>query len=509
MRSDSHLVIDEGFTSAEQRFDLWRRKAGYVLAPLVFLIILLIPFPSLTPAAHRLAAIAAATAVLWVTESLPLPVTALLGAVSCVILGVAPASEVFTPFADPLIFLFIGSFIIARAVFVHQLDRRVAAMVLSRRWIAGRPARVLLAFGGLTFLLSMWLSNTATTAMMFPIGLSILARFSSATGRLTPRDRKYAAALMLITAYSASIGGIATPVGTPPNVIALGYLRELTSYEIAFFDWMMVAVPITGLFFSIMYVYFARLCRPSVERIPLDVNRSPEKLTRAQRGVVIAFATTVVLWLLPGVLSVILGRSHSLSQTLRTLLPESVVAILGAVLLFILPGDRDDSGETRRVLVWSEATQIDWGTILLFGGGLALGKLLFRTGLADRIGEAFKSVVSAGFPMSASLFMILAAALVSVLLTELISNTAATSMLIPVIIATAQSAGIDPLGPTLGVTFAASMAFVLPVSTPPNAIVYGSGYVPVTQMIRYGLILDAIGILLVTGGLYALRSLVG
>jgi sodium-dependent dicarboxylate transporter 2/3/5 len=501
-------VIKDTFTPAEQRFDRWRRKLGFVLAPVVFLAVLLYPFPSLTQPAHHLAAIGATTVVLWVTESIPLPATALLAAAACVMLRIAPASEVFAPFADPLIFLFIGSFIIAQAIFVHQLDRRLAERVLGLPWIAARPARVLLAVGGLTFLLSMWLSNTATAAMMFPIGLSIVARLSTATGMTSAQDKRYATALMLITAYSASIGGIATPVGTPPNVIALGYLRELTPYNISFFNWMLVAVPITGVVFLVMYVYFAKLCRPSVDRIPLGETPIQGKLTRAQRGVVIAFTVTVFLWILPGALGIALGNSHSWSQAVQAVLPESVVALVGAMLLFMLPGDKDRAGETRRVLLWSEAVNIDWGTILLFGGGLTLGKLLFQTGLADRIGETFKGLVSQRSPLGAELFMILVATLTSVVLTEFISNTAAASMLIPLVIATAESAQINPLTPTLGAAFGASLAFMLPVSTPPNAIVYGSGHVPVTRMIRYGLLLDVVGILLSAIGVYFLSSLI-
>lgn len=493
---------------AEQRFDRWRRKLGFVLAPAVFLAVLLYPFPSLTRPAHHLAAVAATTVVLWVTESIPLPATALLAAAACVMLGIAPASEVFAPFADPLIFLFIGSFMIAQAIFVHQLDRRLAERVLGLPWIAARPGRVLLAVGGLTFLLSMWLSNTATTAMMFPIGLSIVARLSTATGMASAPDKRYAMALMLITAYSASVGGIATPVGTPPNVIALGYLRELTAYNIPFFSWMIVALPITGAVFLVMYGCFARLCRPSVDRIPLGETSVQGKLTRAQRAVVIAFTVTVVLWILPGALGIALGNSHPWSQAVQSVFPESVVALVGAMLLFILPGDKDRSGETRRVLVWSEAAKIDWGTILLFGGGLTLGRLSFQTGLADQIGEAFKGIVSQRSLLGTELFMILIATLTSVVLTEFISNTAAASMLIPLVIATAESAQVNPLAPTLGATFGASLAFMLPVSTPPNAIVYGSGRVSVTQMIGYGLLFDAVGILLSGAGIYFLCSLI-
>jgi solute carrier family 13 (sodium-dependent dicarboxylate transporter), member 2/3/5 len=225
-----------------------RRLIGAVLAPAVFVSLLALPIPGLSLEAHRLAAVLAAVVVLWVTEALPLPVTALLGASACVVLQVAPAKEVFAPFADPLMFLFIGSFILARGIFLHGLDRRVAYAVLSLPWVGARPGRILLAFGAATALISAWISNTATTAMMFGIGLSILAALR-APGADVAIDPRYSTALMLMTSFAASIGGLATPVGTPPNLIGLGFIRSQLGVDIGFFRWMLIGVPIVVVLF--------------------------------------------------------------------------------------------------------------------------------------------------------------------------------------------------------------------------------------------------------------------
>src|SRR5215210_1501515 len=230
-----------------------RQRIGAVLAPSVFLLLLLLPLGGLRITKHQMAAILAAVVVLWVTEALPLPVTALLGASMCVVLGVAPGREVFAPFADPLMFLFIGAFILSRAIFLHGLDRRVAYAVLSLPWVGARPSRILLAFGAVTAMISGWISNTATTAMMFGIGLSILTALRG-DGR-TAIAPAYATALMLMTSFAASIGGLATPVGTPPNVIGLGFIRAELGVGIPFFSWMLIGVPVVLVLYLLLYTY--------------------------------------------------------------------------------------------------------------------------------------------------------------------------------------------------------------------------------------------------------------
>ena len=469
-----------------------RARVGAVLAPAVFLLLLALPIPGLPPPAQRLAAVLSAVVILWVTEALPLPVTALLGAAFCVVLGVAPAREVFAPFADPLMFLFIGAFIISRAIFLHRLDRRVAYAVLSLPWVGARPGRILLAFGAVTALISGWISNTATTAMMFGIGLSILAALRAPEVKATI-DPRYATALMLMTSFAASIGGLATPIGTPPNVIGLGFIRSQLGAEIPFFSWMLLGVPIVVVLFILLYVYLNAVAPAGARELPAGadlIQRERAGLgpwTRGQRSVAIAFGITVALWVLPGVAALVAGEQSAAYLGLSRRLPEGVAALLGALLLFVLPGDEGAA------ITWQDAVQIDWGVVLLYGGGFALGVLSFQTGLAEAMGRGLTGLL----PIEGSFGMLVASVLVAVILSETTSNTAAANMVVPVVISIANAAGLDPLEPALGATLAASLGFMLPVSTPCNAIVYGSGYIPLSRMIQHGLVLDLAGIVVI------------
>jgi len=445
----------------------------------------------------------AAVVVLWVTEALPLPVTALLGASVCVILQVAPAKEVFAPFADPLMFLFIGAFILARAIFLHGLDRRVAYAVLSLPWVGARPSRILLAFGAVTAFISWWISNTATTAMMFGIGLSILAalRAPDEAASINPR---YATALMLMTSFAASVGGLATPVGTPPNVIGIGFIRSLVGVEIPFFSWMLVGVPIFLVLFTFLYLYLDRAAPAGVRELPAGaelIRRERARLgpwSRGQRSVAIAFAVTVLLWILPGIVAIVVGEGSAAYAGLNRRVPEGVAALLGAMLLFILPGDKGPA------ITWQDAVQIDWGVVLLYGGGFALGVLSFQTGLAEAMGRGLTGML----PIHGSLGLLTASVIVAVILSETTSNTAAANMVVPVVISVARAAGLDPFEPALGATMAASLGFMLPVSTPCNAIVYGSGLIPLSQMMRHGLALDLVGIVVIVTMVHLLAPII-
>lgn len=470
-----------------------RTRIGAVVAPSVFFLLLALPLDGLTTPAHRLAAVLGAVVVLWVTEALPLPVTALLGAALCVVLGVAPAREVFAPFADPLMFLFIGAFILSRAIFLHGLDQRVAYAVLSLPWVGARPSRILLAFGVVTAAISGWISNTATTAMMFGIGLSILSalRGAEGAGKLDPR---YATGLMLMTSFAASIGGLATPVGTPPNVIGIGFIRSQIGVEIPFFSWMLIGVPIVLVLFGFLFVYLNAVSPAGAREIASGgqlIRQQRAQLgawSTGQRSVAVAFGTTVVLWVVPGVVALAAGEHSSAYQWLLRNVPEGVAALLGALLLFILPGQKD-----KTAITWDEAVQIDWGVVLLYGGGFALGVLSFQTGLAEAMGKGLTSML----PIHGSFGMLVASVIVAVVLSETTSNTAAANMVVPVVISIAHAARLDPLEPALAATMAASLGFMLPVSTPCNAIVYGSGLIPLGRMIRHGLVLDVAGILVI------------
>jgi sodium-dependent dicarboxylate transporter 2/3/5 len=460
----------------------------------------------LTPEAQSLAVILAGVVVLWVTEALPLPVTALLGAVACVVAGVAPAKEVFRPFSEPLVFLFLGSFMLAEAIRVHGLDRRLAFAVLGLPAVGERPGRILAAVALVSATISAFISNTATTAMMVAIAAGILAAIhdagppagsrdaSPAGPRLDPR---FATGLMLAVAFAASIGGLATPIGTPPNLIGLAFIRNELGVEVSFLTWCAIGVPVAAILTLFAVLLLGWMFPAGVDRLPGVaelVARERTRLgvwSRGQVSTAIAFGTTVALWIVPGVLGLLLGAKHPLPAWFAAHVPEGVAALLGAVMLFILPG-----GEGRKALEWEEATRIDWGIILLYGGGMALGELSFSTGLAEALGRSLTGWLPTG--PGASVALVAAATLVAVVTSEFTSNTASANMVVPVAMALAAAGGGDPLTAALAATFAASLGFMMPVSTPCNAIVYGTGKIRLRDMIRSGAILDVAGAVVIT-----------
>ncbi|MCC7123465.1 MAG: DASS family sodium-coupled anion symporter [Acidobacteria bacterium] len=483
------------YSPAEEQFNRRRRTVGTWLAPIVFFSVWFAPF-GLPPDAHTMAAIMAVVIVLWLTEALPIAVTAMFGPVLAVVLGVAPAREALAPFADPVIFLFIGSFILAQAMFVHGVDRRIAYTALSSPLVGTRPFRILLVYAGVTTALSMWISNTATTAMMFPIGLSIVAHLTRGGTAQYGQVRRFAMALMLITSFGASVGGMGTPVGTPPNLIGIGMLEKIVGVRVTFFSWMAIGVPLVILLFGylLLQFYFSSVRGLPVAQGSTDMVREEMRklgpVTRAQWNVIAAFLVTVTLWVLPGLLALAGAGDSVFARRYAAVMPEGIAAMVGALLLFFLPVH----WRSRRfTLSWDEAVQIDWGIVLLYGGGLAVGELAFKTGLASAIGEGVTTWLPSQSPLALTMLFTFAAIVVS----EAASNTASANMIIPIAIAVSQAAGVRPIEPVLGATLGASMGFMMPISTPPNAIIYSSGYVPIGQMMRHGFLLDVVAFVLI------------
>ena len=462
---------------------------GLFLAPAIAVVLYFLPVP-LAAEGHKMLAILGLATTLWITEAIPLPATALLIAVGVIVLGIAPASEVFVIFADPLLFLFIGSFMLAEAMQVHGLDRRLAHGILRTPWVRAKAGRMVFVYCCISFLISMWVSNTATTAMLYPIGLSILAIFD-------PEDRKTIAPLVLLmTSFGASIGGMATPVGTPPNLIGIGFIKELVGRSVPFGEWMWVAFPISLVTFLAIYLsmrlfYSNRALSEPMPDLLSDGETKGNR--RAQNNVALAFGITVFLWLFPSLIRLFGGDPGWWESRL----PESVVAVVGALLLFVLPVNWR---ERQFTITWREAQNINWGIILLFGGGLVLGKFLFKTGVAKYLGDTLVAV----YPFNSEFMFILLFTLLAVFISEFTSNTASANLILPVCIAVSQAAAIDPFKPALAATLASSLGFMLPVSTAPNAIVFGSGLVPMLTMVRYGFLLDVIGATLVAIGVYFL-----
>jgi sodium-dependent dicarboxylate transporter 2/3/5 len=501
-----HRAQDGAQDGAAPRFELWRHRVGLLGAPVTFVTVWLLA-AGLEPAAHRMAAILATVVVLWVTEAIPMAMTAFLGVAIAVVLGVAPAQAAFAPFADPLVFLFIGTFILARAIFFHGLDRRFAFAILGLRGVGERPARVLIAYAATSGLLSMWISNTATTAMMFPIGVALLRSLESLSDAQAEHGRGYAAALLLSNPFAASIGGLATPVGTPPNLIGIGFIRQETGVDVTFFAWMALALPVVVLALAAMLTRFVWSSADRTARLDgvaafIAAERSAlGPWTRGQVNTLVAFACAVTLWIVPGVLALALGNEHPLYRQFATSLPEGVVALLAAGLLFVLPTD------VRRLeftLTWREAVQIDWWIVFLYGGGIALGTLAFKTGLAETLGFGLTSLLG----VQSEVGLIALSTAIAAVLSETTSNTASANMVVPVVIAFAGSSGIDPVLPAIAATLGASLGFMLPVSTPCNAIVYASGRIPLTTMMRHGVWLDVAGVLIVIAVVTLLGPLV-
>jgi len=482
---------------AEERFERFRQRAGFVLAPLVFLALWFAPLSGLSEGAQHLLAVLGMVVTLWLTEAIPMAVTALLGPALCVVAGVAPAKEVFRGFGDPILFLYLGGFLIAEAMLHHGLNRRIAFRILGIRAVGENPARLLLAFAVITGFISMWVSNTATTAMMLPIGIAILSEMARMQSLRTGRETKftelrYGTGLMLIAAFASSVGGLATPVGTPPNLVGLGLIRSRLGVEIPFFSWMMFALPATIVLIAFLVLYLNRVCPAApglMDGASRWIHAEQSKLgalTRGEANTLLAFLVTVALWLLPGAVAIVAGPESTAYKWLNAHLPEAIVAVLGASLLFALPVNLS---RWEFTLSWREAVRIDWGTILLFGGGMALGELMFSTGLAQWIGEGLAHALNAKSVMG----LIILFTGVAILVSETTSNLASATMVVPVAIAVSQAAGVNPLQPALAACLGASMGFMLPVSTPPNAIVYGSGCIPLLKMVKHGALLDLVG----------------
>jgi sodium-dependent dicarboxylate transporter 2/3/5 len=519
----TYRTLDEQsgqLSPAEERFERARRTIGLALGPLLFLLVLAIPF-DLEPEQHRLAAVLIFVITYWVTEAIPIPITAVLGLALTIVIGATPAPEgddtpadlVFGAFSSSTIFLFIGAFIIAEAMMVHGLDRRFAYRVLSIRGVGSSTYRVVIAFGAIGALLSAFISNTAAAAMLLPIGLGIMGTLAGkvadrAEGDVDPARLRLGTALMLMIAYGASVGGLLTPIGSPPNLIGREFIEKETGTTISFFDWVIVALPIVLLMFLLLCVILLALNRPEVRRMEgVEETIGEERaklgpLSRAEKNTLVAFATAVTLWIAPGIVALIAGDDSKAYTDVLEHLDEGVVAIVAASLLFVLP---IDWAKRKFTLTWNQAAKIDWGTILLFGSGIALGTLLSETGLAKVVGDSLADALGVSNLLSITLI----AVVIAILISETTSNTASVAVVVPIVIPIAASAGVDPLIPALAATFAASYGFMLPVSTPPNAIVYGSGMIPITKMIRSGVVFDVAGAILITLGVTAMANAVG
>jgi sodium-dependent dicarboxylate transporter 2/3/5 len=364
-------------------------------------------------------------------------------------------------------------------------------------------AGVIIAFGAITCLLSAFVSNTATVAMLLPTALGILAVIAKLLQErglvavdFDPLRLRVGAAIMLMLAYGASVGGLLTPVGSPPNLIGRGLIEEATGQRISFAAWMGMAIPVCVLMFVALAVVLLLLNKPEIKKIDgveeyvAQQRAEMGPLSRAEKNTLIAFGITVLLWIFPGIVALFAGTESDIYTAVSDRLDEGMVAVFGASLLYLLPVDWQKREFTLR---WRDAAEIDWGTIVLFGTGIIFGGLLSSTGLAETIGNG----VSSGLGLTSIVAITIFAVLLAILVSETTSNTASAAVVVPIVIPIAVAAGVNPFVPALAATFAASFGFMLPVSTPQNAVVYGSGAVPITTMIRSGFSFDILGAILI------------
>jgi sodium-dependent dicarboxylate transporter 2/3/5 len=498
----------------EPRGRLGLDRVGFALGPALMLAwFALAGGAGLRPEAYRLAGVLILTVVWWVTEPVPLAATGLLAAVLCVALGAVPAEEraregvraVLAPFADPTVFFLMGGLFVGRAMTKHGLDRRIALALLASRWASRSPGRLLLTVGAATAFVSMWVSNTATAAMMCPVVVGMVAVLDSGAGAGFARSR-FATALVLAVAIGASVGGIATPIGTATNVFALGFLKrpEVFGRGIDFLHWTAVGVPAMLVIFVGMHAWLRLLAPPGeldLAALRAYLRTEYAKLgpwTRGEANTLAVFLVAVGLWVAPGLLAA-LGPPDVHAAFVRRF-PEEMTAVLAVVLLYLLPTDWRGR---RFTLGADDFRQIDWGTILMFGAALSLGGLMLRTGLAEAAGRAAFGALGTRDLWALTAVSVAAA----VLLSEVTSNTATAAALMPVIHRLCVEAGVDPLPPLLGAALGASFGSALPVSTPPNAIAYGTGLAPVRRMIPAGLGVDVVAGVVIWAVLWAAREL--
>jgi sodium-dependent dicarboxylate transporter 2/3/5 len=467
-----------------------RRWLGFLGGGLLFATLLTMPSPAgLDAVGWRTAAVAGIMSVWWVSEALPIPVTALLPLVLFPVLGVAEIRAAAAPYANPLIFLFLGGFIIAQAMQVWQLHRRIALGIVRR--VGTDPYSILGGFLIASAFLSMWVSNTATALMMLPIGLSIIELTKS---RLAEKGREmpphFGIVLLLSIAYGCNVGGIGTLIGTPPNALLAGFFTETYGVNVGFAQWMIIGLPLVVVGLPLVYAGLITIYPIQMDELPggrAVIQRERAELgpmSTAETRVAVIFGLTALCWI---------GRP--LFQGDIPGLSDAGIAIAGGMLLFVVPAGTED----RALLTWEDAEELPWGVLLLFGGGLSLASAISDTGLANWVGQGVHALSEWPIP----LVLVSTVALI-VLLTEITSNTATTAAFLPILGAVAVEFGENPFLFAVPAALGASCAFMLPVATPPNAIVYGSDLLTIPKMTRAGVWLNLLFVVVVTALAYAL-----
>lgn len=469
---------------------------GLFLGPLSFILILFFAKPDdLSPEGVAMMAATSWVAIWWITEAAPIAATSLLPLVLFPLVGVMGIKDTSVAYSDPMVLLYMGGFMIAMTIEKWNLHKRIALTIIS---IIGTDLKkIILGFMVATAFLSMWISNTATALMMLPIGMAVVNQLGTNLRGTSITENQIGQALMLGIAYSASIGGMATIIGTPTNIVLIAVVKEMYNYEIGFAEWMMVGVPIALGLLMICWLYLVKVAYPFPSlHLPggrEEINRQIQLLgsmTKEEKRVLAVFVVVSFCWM---------SRTFLLN-TFVPVLDDTIIALAGALLLFLIPASKEKKG---RLLDWKTAEKLPWGILLLFGGGLAIAAGFQVTGLAHWIGVQFVALENVPF------WLFLLAIITAVnFLTEITSNTATASMILPILAAVALAMGVHPFGLMVSATLAASCAFMLPVATPPNAIVFGSGYLTIPDMMKVGIWMNILSIILLSLITYFLLPLV-
>ena len=462
------------------------KKVGLFLGPVFFLLILLWPQPLLSTQGDAVIAVALWMVTWWLTEAVSISVTALLPLLLFPLLDIMPIAEVGNNYGSPIIFLFFGGFVMALALEKVNLHRRIALNII--RITGTTPNKVVLGFMIATASLSMWISNTATVVVMLPIAMSVIKLLIDDVDGFTKKDRNFAVSVLLGIAFSANAGGIATVIGTPPNSILIGLLENEYQIEISFLKWMVFALPFSIIMIGLSYIMLVHLIFPSKG---LNFSASNEVIqeelrklgpTRSKEKMVLGiFAVTVSLWIFRTLINSVFP-SLGLSDTM--------ISMFAAISLFAVPFNLK-KGDF--ILDWKDTEKLAWGILILFGGGLALAKGMSVSGIVDQVSQ---SIAAGNFSITATASLLI---LLMLFMTELMSNVALVAVLAPVVAGIAIGLGIPMVYLLIPVTMASSCAFMLPMATPPNAIVFASGFIEVKDMVKAGILLNLVAVLILIG----------
>ena len=461
------------------------KKIGLLFAPLVFLIVVNLPFHLVSETGDAVIAVAIWMVLWWITEAVHIAVTALLPLILFPLLKIMPAADVGANYGSPIIFLFFGGFILALALEKVNLHKRIALTII--KMTGTTPNKVILGFMIATAFMSMWISNTASTVVMLPIAISVIKLLIDDEDGFTKGDKNFALSIMLGIAFSANAGGIATVIGTPPNSVLIGLLENEYNIEISFLKWMTIGLPFSIIMVSLCYLVLVKVMFPcndikftTSSNVITDELVKLGKISKQEKRVLTIFAITVTLWITRTLINQVFPGLK---------LSDTIISLVGAISLFAIPMNFK-KGDF--VLHWNDTSKLAWGILLLFGGGLALAKGMASSGLVDVITESIKNGDFSPIIVVSLLIVLM------LFMTELMSNVALVAVLAPVVAGIAIGLNIPILNVLIPVTMASSCAFMLPMATPPNAIVFASGYVKVSEMVRAGVLLNllAVGLLI-------------